>query len=138
MTTVPVSKWMKAVTNVVNVNDPIWKAWRIMKESDIKVLPVMSNKRVVGLVTAKDIVRSSEHNGGQSMSVKEARSLDPLIVQQDQSLVEAVHFMLLKDQQYAIVVDAKNQVVGVFAWSEAFQFFLEKNQIQFPIQRRFK
>lgn len=138
MMTDSVSKWMKNLKAQVDINDPIWKAWRLMKEFDVKVLPVISGERIVGLVTDKDIVRSSDHNGGQNMSTKAAMNLDPLVVKQDLKVVDVVHAMILKDQQDAIIIDEKNSVVGVFSWSEAFHYFLGQMNLPISQQRRFK
>lgn len=139
MTNIPISKWTKEVSASVQVTDPVWKAWRAMKDYDVKILPVSSGGRIVGIVSSQDIVRASDHNGGQSMSVKEAMSLDPIVVNRSTSVVNVVYKMIEKDQQHSVVVDDDSNIVGIFSWSEVFLFFLEQNEIEFPIsQGRFK
>ena len=133
MTTVPVSHWTKKVNSLLDVSDPVWKAWRAMKEDQVKILPVASNNKIVGVVSAKDIVRASDHNGGQSMSVKEAMSLDPLIVHHNNSLVEVAQSMIKKDQQHAIVTFDNDESIGIFSWSEAVLFFLKHNNVGLAI-----
>ncbi|MCB0379420.1 MAG: CBS domain-containing protein, partial [Bdellovibrionales bacterium] len=86
MKDITVAQWATDVDDFISCYEPVWKAWRVMKEKGVRLLPVLSNKKVVGLVTAQDIVRASDHNGGQSMAVKEAMSLDPLIVHEDTSV----------------------------------------------------
>jgi acetoin utilization protein AcuB len=112
------------LTQSLNVDDPVWKAWRTMKDLNVKRLPVVKNGKVVGVVSDRDIVQISGYNGGQSMPVKEAMSLDPLIVRGQDTMESVLQSMLKKDQEDAIVVNADGDIIGVFSWADAFQFFL--------------
>jgi acetoin utilization protein AcuB len=109
----------------VHADDPVWKAWRLMKESPVKVLPVLKNEKIVGLVSDRDIVQISGFNGGQSMPVKDAMSMDPLVVAVEDSLEEVLRWMLKKDQLHAVVVDEERQILGLFTWNDALKFILE-------------
>lgn len=109
----------------VDVEDPVWKAWRIMKDEQVKNLPVIKAGRIVGVVSDKDIVQISGFNGGQSMPVKDAMSMDPLVVSLEDSMESVLLKMLKKDQQQAVVIDADQNIVGLFSWNKAFQFMLE-------------
>lgn len=126
---VPIAKHYKPLTTSLDVSDPVWKAWRKMKEHKVKRLPVKRDNKIVGIVSDRDIVQISGYNGGQSMPVKEAMSLNPLILSLDISVMEALKFMLLKEQQHAIVIDDENEICGLFSWDSAFTFFLEMTEL---------
>ncbi len=117
------------ISEFLDVEDPVWKAWRSMKDKEVKLLPVVKSGRVVGVVSDRDIVQISGYNGGQSMPVKEAMSLDPLLIRLDDSLDQVLKAMLRKDQQFAIVVGDGGTICGLFSWACAFKFFLNFSDI---------
>ena len=119
-----IKQHFKPLTEYLDVGDPVWKAWRQMKSLGVKHLPVLNNKKIVGIISDRDIVQVSNFNGGQSMLVKEAMSLEPLILCLESSMEAALKAMLNKKQQYAIVVDTSGVIHGLFSWSSAFEFFL--------------
>lgn len=119
------------MTESISVDDPVWRAWRIMKDLELKRLPVVKNGKIVGVVSDRDIVQISGLNGGQSMPVKDAMSMDPLIVDLEDSMDKVLRSMLKKDQQDAIVVDQENNIVGLFSWTCAFKFFLDFADINY-------
>ncbi len=120
-----VYQFMKPLTQSLDLSDPVWKAWRVMKETGLKRLPVHKNGKIIGIVSDRDIVQISGYNGGQSMAVKEAMSLDPLILHRTEGLDLAIEKMLKKDQHHAIVVDDRGEVCGVYSWDLAFEFFIQ-------------
>ncbi len=122
---VPIKQHYMPMQQAVDVEDPVWKAWRIMKDEQVKNLPVIKAGRIVGVVSDKDIVQISGFNGGQSMPVKDAMSMDPLVVSLEDSMESVLLKMLKKDQQQAVVIDADQNIVGLFSWNKAFQFMLE-------------
>jgi CBS domain-containing protein len=108
------------------VADPVWKAWRLMKDHKVRLLPVMKSDRIIGVISDRDILQISGFNGGQSMPVKDAMSLDPLVLGISTSLDEALRAMLEKEQQYAIVVNESKEACGLFTWQNALEFILDK------------
>lgn len=113
----------------LDVEDPVWKAWRTMKDNEVKQLPVVKGGKIVGIVSDRDIVQISGYNGGQSMPVKEAMSMDPLVVSITDSMDRVLRAMLKKDQEQAVVVDFQGEICGMFSWSSAFKFFLQFDDI---------
>lgn len=131
-----IQSYFKPLSQVLDVKDPVWKAWRIMKEHQTKHLPVLKNNKIMGIVSDRDIVQISGYNGGQSMPVKDAMSLDPLILLVTSSMDDALHAMLQKKQHHAIVINTNKNPCGLFSWDGAFQWFLETAQrgpFKFPL-----
>jgi acetoin utilization protein AcuB len=114
------------LAHVLDVADPVWKAWRLMKDHKVRLLPVMKSDRIIGVISDRDILQISGFNGGQSMPVKDAMSLDPLVLGISTSLDEALRAMLEKEQQYAIVVNESKEACGLFTWQNALEFILDK------------
>lgn len=133
LTKILVENYLKRTDSIVDVEAPVWKAWRLIKGKELKTLPVVKGGKVVGLVSDRDIVQISGYNGGQSMPVKEAMSLNPLIVNHDADVKTVLQSMLMKDQQIAVVVDSQSKVIGLFSWSCALKFmlnFMDKNNLK--------
>ncbi len=126
---IKITQHIQPLSSSVDVADPVWMAWRTMKEHKVKQLPVVKAGKIVGIVSDKDILRISGFNGGQSMPVKEAMSLDPLLVKQDASMQEVLESMLKKDLEYAVVVNKSGQIKGLFTWNNAVEFVLQLTDI---------
>ena len=120
-----VNQHYEPMTQCLDVQDPVWKAWRTMKDQKIRRLPVKKKGKIVGIVSDRDIVQISSFNGGQSMPVKEAMTLDPLVISCEMDIAEALREMLRKDQHHAIVIDGDREVCGLFSWDKAFALFLK-------------
>ena len=120
-----IKSYFTPLSQFVRIEDPVWMAWRLMKEHQVKYLPVLKGDRIIGIVSDRDIVQISGFNGGQSMPVKDAMSLDPLILSVSTSVHEAVEAMLRKDQHHGVVVNIQGEPCGLFAWNQAFEWFLD-------------
>ncbi len=125
----PIHEHFVPLTACLDISDPVWKAWRVMKDNSVKQLPVAKEDRIVGIVSDRDIVQISGFNGGQSMPVKEAMSLNPLILSRETTVEEAIRSMLGKDQQHAVVTDSLGKVCGLFSWDMVFKFFLDLSSL---------
>ena len=115
-------------TECIDADAPVWKAWRLIKDKALKVLPVMSGGRVVGLVSDRDIIQISGYNGGQSMPVKEAMSLNPQVMSQGATLYDVLQAMLATQQEAVVLVDDTDKVSGLFTWSSGLKALLNKLQ----------
>ncbi|MFH1505977.1 MAG: CBS domain-containing protein [archaeon] len=53
----PVKNFMETKLITIAPNDDIFKALELMKKKDIRHLPVEDNKKIIGLITMKDILK---------------------------------------------------------------------------------
>lgn len=123
---VPVKDFIRPVTKCLDVKDPVWKAWRSLKESKTKRLPVKRYDKIVGIVSDRDIVQISGLNGGQSMAVNEAMVPNPLMLSVNDSMIDAIKTMVKEEQQHAVVVDENLEICGLFSWDSAFQYLINQ------------
>ena len=54
-----VETWMSKPVITVGANDPMQKATTLLKEHHIRILPVMENGKLVGIITDRDLKRAS-------------------------------------------------------------------------------
>ena len=89
----------------------------IMKSHDIGSLPVCEGRRVVGIVTDRDVtVRAvAEGRDPSSTKVKEIMSGEPVTVSEDADLKEAEKLMHDRQLRRLPVVDARGELVGYLA-----------------------
>lgn len=52
---------MKENVRTVDMNDSITEAFRLMKENNIRRLPVMENGSLAGIITLADLNQASRH-----------------------------------------------------------------------------
>lgn len=103
----------KGVTSV-NINESVRKVAELMRQEDIGAVPVMENNRPVGFVTDRDIVISCVAEGyNLDASISHAMNEDIYCVTEDQEVEEATRIMKDKQVSRVLVVDKKNQPVGM-------------------------
>ena len=54
-----VKNWMSKNVVVIDVNDSMQDAMRLLKEHRIRMLPVLKKNRLVGIVTDRDLKKAS-------------------------------------------------------------------------------
>lgn len=127
-----VKDWMTADPITITPDTTLPKAHRLMMEHNIRRLPVIKNKSVVGIVTLGD-VRGAEPSGATTLSIWEINYLisrlkveeimtpRPLTVSQAATLGEAAEMMLEHKISGLPVVNGANQLVGIITESDIFR-----------------
>ena len=54
-----VKNWMSKDAITVDINDSMQDATKLLKENDIRMLPVMKRGKLVGIITDRDLKRAS-------------------------------------------------------------------------------
>ena len=90
--------------NVVKANydDHLSKVWSLMDESGFSGLPVLKNKKLIGIITRKDIIKSGHaikglDNVDQSIKVEKVMVTPPIVVTEDTFVKHAAELMLNND-----------------------------------------
>ena len=112
------------------------EAHRLMKERNIRRLPVLKDGQLVGIVTRGD-VRGAEPSEATTLSIWEVNYLlsklkienimtrNPLTVSPDATIEEAAKIMLDKKVSGLPVVDESGKEVGVITESDIFRMVVK-------------
>ena len=101
-------------------------AHRMMRENHIRHLPVLHGARIVGIVSDRDLnlIETLRDVDPKVVTVEDAMTPNPYIVQPDASLDEVVATMAEKKYGCAVVVQ-HDKVVGIFTTVDACRAFAE-------------
>lgn len=132
-----VSDWMTKDVITIAPDTTLKKAHDIMNEKNIRRLPVVSDGKVIGIVTLGDI-RGAEPSKATSLSVWEVNHLladlkvDEIMsrkvatIQQTEIIGDAARVMLEKKFSGLPVVDDADHLVGIITESDIFRLVVKE------------
>ena len=99
----------------VSDKDSIRDVARIMKDQDTGVVPVVDGKRIIGLITDRDIVVRglAEGKNLESLSVNELMTRSVRSVREDASVNEVLEMMGNAEIRRVPVVNGNDELVGI-------------------------
>jgi acetoin utilization protein AcuB len=126
-----VKYWMNKQLIAIDADAPMLKAVSRMKKHALRMLPVMENEKLVGVVTDSDLKRASASDATSlevhelaylvsRISVRDVMSGNPVTVRPDHTLEETAARLLMNDISGAPVVDSEGNVVGTISQREIF------------------
>jgi CBS domain-containing protein len=106
---------MTANPECVSERDSIRDVARIMKDRDTGVVPVVNGRKIIGLITDRDIVVRGLAEGKDlgSVSVNELMTKHVRSVREDASVNEALEMMSSADVRRVAVVNTNDELVGI-------------------------
>jgi acetoin utilization protein AcuB len=121
-----VSDYMTPGPHCVAPNDPLPRAHAIMRENDIRHLPVVEGSELVGVVSDRDLnlVQSLVPARPEEITVEDAMTAHPYSVAPDAPLNQVARVMVKRKIGSAVVLDGR-QVVGVFTVTDGLQALVE-------------
>ncbi|MBW1799728.1 MAG: CBS domain-containing protein [Deltaproteobacteria bacterium] len=142
-----VKNWMNKEAITVDVGDSIMDAMSLLKEKNIRMLPVMDRHKLVGVVTDRDLKRASASDATaleihellyliSKIKVKEVMTKDPITVPYDHTVEETAEILLKNKISGAPVVDYDGKIVGIITQTDIFRLLISltgigKKGIQF-------
>ena len=110
-----VSDVMSADVRLVNPEDTVQQATRLMREEDTGVLPVGEGDRLVGIVTDRDVALRlvAEGKDPARTKVREVMSQEPKYVFEDEDLGHVADNMAEQQVRRLPVVNRNKRLVGV-------------------------
>ncbi len=122
---------------LITVDDetPIIKAFRIMKDNNIRRLPVMRNEKLAGVITDRDLKEATPSKATSldvheiysllsEVKVKDIMSKDLLTIGPDESIEKAAMLMLNKKISGLPVIEAGN-LTGVITQTDIFKALVD-------------
>jgi acetoin utilization protein AcuB len=130
-----IKDWMTKDPLTISEDTSMIKAIHIMKEHRFRRLPVVTQGRLVGIVTDRDLKEAAPSKATTldvhelyyllaELQVKEIMSQHPLSVSQDDTVEHAAQIMLDHTISGLPVVDANGSVVGILTQSDVFRAFM--------------
>ncbi len=104
----------------VSESDALREAARIMKEQDTGVVPVVSGKKIIGMVTDRDIVVRCIAEGKNPLDarVSDAMSKSVRKVRDDATIDEVIGMMKSSEIRRVPVVDRNDEIVGIVSMKD--------------------
>jgi CBS domain-containing protein len=110
-----ISDVMTANPECVSERDTLIDAARIMRDSDTGVVPVLDGKKVIGLITDRDIVVRAIADGKDlnNVRVNEVMTKQVRSVKEDSSVDEVLNLMSSAEIRRVPVVNNSDELVGI-------------------------
>jgi acetoin utilization protein AcuB len=121
-----VQKYMTYVPKSIGFDRPLSHAIELMREMNIRHLPVLNAGKLVGILTDRDIklVTSFDNTDPEKILVEEACTFDPYATSPQSPLNEVVSHMASKKYGCAVVVD-NGKLVGILTETDVYKAFAE-------------
>lgn len=122
----PISRYMTRQPWTIRRGAPLSQARELMREHQIRHLPVLEGGSLVGMVTHRDILRVErfEHLG-DGLTVEDAMSEDLFTVELEQPVDEVASAMAEHKYGAAVVRNKQNKIEGIFTAVDAMQVLAE-------------
>jgi len=121
-----IQKYMSTDVQTIGDEQPMSVAHRLMREQQIRHLPVLHQGRLVGIVSDRDLrlIETLRDVDPTKISVSEAMTPEPYVVSPEAALDEVVSTMAHKKYGSAVVTD-HGRVVGIFTTVDACSAFAD-------------
>lgn len=145
-----VKNWMSKAVITIDANDSMTVATRMLKEHDIRMLPVMKHSKLVGVITDRDLKRASASDATtleihellflvSKIKVMDIMTKDPLTVPPDYTIEETAQRLLSNKISGVPVVNSEERLLGVITQADIFMAIisltgLKKRGVQFAFQ----
>lgn len=130
-----VKDWMSNNVITANVNDSMQDAMKLLKENKIRILPVLEEKKLVGIITDGDLKRASASDAStleihellyllSSIKVKEVMTRSPITVPVDYTIEETAQVLLKNRISGVPVLNQDGIIMGMITQSDLFRVII--------------
>ncbi|MGE5840278.1 MAG: CBS and ACT domain-containing protein [Deltaproteobacteria bacterium] len=130
-----VENWMNPNVITVDADDSMLDATRILKEKNIRHLPVLEKGKLVGVVTDRDLKRASPSDATSleahellylvaNIKVREIMTRNPITVPYNFTIEEAAQILLEAKISGMPVVDKQGDVIGTITQTDLFKVLI--------------
>ncbi len=146
-----VKNWMNKDFVTIKYDESMQEAIRLLKEYKVELLPVMDKKKLVGVITDRDLKKASASDATSldahevlylisKIKVKDIMSKEPITVHTELTIEETAQILMDKNISGAPVIDDDDIVVGIISKTELFRVIINltgvgaKRGIQFAFK----
>lgn len=144
--TLTVARWMSRNVITINQADPVSLAFELLLTNDIRHLPVLSRRNLVGIITDRDLhealvpsdpdhTHRSMYHTVKNIKAKEIMTPNPITIGPDAPVDHAAQIFFDRKIDCLPVKDAKGKLVGILTSTDILEAFLELREILGGIQR---
>jgi acetoin utilization protein AcuB len=130
-----VENWMNPNVITVNADDSMLDATKLLKEHNIRHLPVLEKGKLVGVVTDRDLKRASPSDATSleahevlyliaNIKVREIMTRNPITVPYNFTIEEAAEILLQAKISGMPVVDKQGNVIGTITQTDLFKVLI--------------
>lgn len=127
-----VKDWMSKEVITAKVTDSMRTAINLMRKHDIRMMPVMENGRLAGVVTDRDLKGASASSAGdwefyelsyllEDIKISEIMTKNPVTAPVDYTIEETAELLLKHKISGLPVVNHDDRVVGVITQADVFK-----------------
>ncbi len=120
-----ISEHMTKSPLTVATDAPLLEAREILREHGIRHLPVLEGKKLVGILSDRNLKEALASPGGERFLVQDAMMPDVFAVSPDTELSEVLEEMAEEKYGCAVVQEKDGKVVGVFTTLDACRLLAE-------------
>ena len=136
-----IKDWMAKDVLTIDENTSVMRATRIMKEKNVRRLPVLSHGKLIGMVTDRDLKDASPSKSTSldihemyyllsEMKVSEVMTPNPICMNENETLEKAAVVMLMNKISGMPIVDDSGHLSGLVSESDILQAFIDSTGIQ--------
>ncbi|MBW1616386.1 MAG: CBS domain-containing protein [Deltaproteobacteria bacterium] len=136
-----VKYWMNREIIAGDINDSMQDAINLLKENNIRRLPIVKKGALVGIVTDKDLLKASPSNAtGLDMhellylmsrvKIKDIMTKDLIVIPLDYTIQEAAEILLEKKISGLPAVDHNKKLIGIITQSDVFKVLISISGIK--------
>ncbi len=136
-----IKDWMATSMLTVDINTSVMRATRTMKENNIRRLPVLSQGKLAGVVTDRDLKEASPSSTSEidihemyyllsEMKIKDVMTDKCICMQADDTLEKAALIMLEEKISGIMILDAEENLVGLLSETDILRGFIHATGIQ--------
>lgn len=136
-----IKDWMAKEVLTVDENTSLMRATRVMKENNIRKLPVVSHGKLIGIITDRDVKDASPSKTTSldihelyyllsEMKVNDVMSTNPITMKKTDSLEKAAMVMLANKISGIPVVDGSGHLCGLLSETDVMKGFIHVTGIK--------
>ena len=136
-----IKDWMATSMLTVDINTSVMRATRTMKENNIRRLPVLSQGKLAGVVTDRDLKEASPSSTSEidihemyyllsEMKIKDVMTDKCICLRDDDTLEKAALVMLEEKISGIMILDNEENLVGLLSETDILRGFIHATGIQ--------